>query len=307
MSKRKRKAGRKSVGRPAARPKRVIWAKAAVVVPLLLCVVAAGAAALRWEPVRHAVGLAPAAEPAAQATPTPLQLAKEYVYAGGRLVATEEPAATPTPTPAGPPPTGLVAIQSPIVTAQVNLSWAAPASGTVDYYEIGRKGLVGDQFAVVGSTQGAVTGFADAATADTAYLYAVRAVFSGGGRSDYSNMDLATTVIFTDDPLVGSSDPHPPAATPIMARHLTELRRAVSAVHLLAGLGAVTAWTYPDPVSTPVSQRRPVYLEDVKDLRDHLSEALLALGITPPSYDGISRGVTKVQAAHFQQLRDVVK
>lgn len=290
-----------------ARPKRVIWAKAAVVAPLLLCVVAAGAAALRWEPVKHAVGLAPAAEPAAQATPTPLQLAKEYVYAGGRLVATEEPAATPTPTPAGPPPTGLAATQSPTVTAQVNLSWAAPASGTVDHYEIGRKGLVGDQFAVVGSTIGATTTFADAATADTAYLYAVRAVFSGGGRSDYSNTDLATTVIFTDDPLVGSSDPHPPAATIIKATHLNELRRAVSAVHALAGLGAVTSWAYPAPVSSPPEQRRPVYLEDVQELRTFLNPALSALGVTPLPDDTTLRRGLPVKATHLQDVREKVR
>lgn len=48
-------------------------------------------------------------------SPTPLALAKEYVYAGGRLIATEEPApqATPTPTPSPTPlpctpPTGVI-------------------------------------------------------------------------------------------------------------------------------------------------------------------------------------------------------
>jgi len=118
--------------------------------------------------------------------------------------------------------------------------------------------------------------------------------------------EILRYVAFSDDPLVGANDPHSPA-TPIRARHLTELRRAVSAVHALAGMGAVTTWTYPDPVSAPASQRRPVYKEDVQDLRDRLSEALPVLRITPPTYDGITRYFTKVQAAHFQQLRDAVK
>src|SRR5689334_3875408 len=107
MSKRRRKSAKGRAGaRASPAKKRVRWAKAAVIAPLALCVLAAGAASLRWEPARHAVGLVPIAEPLAQATPTPLPLSKEYVYAGGRLVATEEP----TPLPSGPPPTNLAAI-----------------------------------------------------------------------------------------------------------------------------------------------------------------------------------------------------
>ena len=301
MSKGKRRSAKgRAVEKPLRASRRVRWVKVWVVAPLALCIMAAGAASLKWGPVRHAVGLAPLAEP--RASPTPLPLAKEYIYAGGRLVATEEP----TVVAVGPPPTGLVATQSPTVAAQVDLSWSAPA-GQVDHYEIGRKGSVADQLTVVGSTQGAVTGFSDAASPDTAYLYAVRAVFTGGGHSDYSGMDLATTVIFSDDPLVGSNDPHPPAATVIKAAHLTELRRAVSAVHALAGLGAVTSWTYPDPVSSPASSRRAIYLEDIKELRDRLDEALPGLGRTSPAYADITRNVTKVGKSQFQQLREAVK
>jgi hypothetical protein len=156
--------------------------------------------------------------------------------------------------------------------------------------------------------------FADAAptssqppSADTSYLYRVRATHAGGGYSDYSNKDLATTVIFSDDPLVGSNDPHPPAATVIKAAHLTELRRALSAVHALAGLGPVTSWSYPGPVSSPASSRRAIYVEDIKELRDRLDEALPALGMTTPVYAVITRGVTKAGKNDFQQLRDAVK
>lgn len=45
----------------------------------------------------------------ATTSPTPLVLAKEYVYAGGRLLATEEPTPTPSPTPPPcTPPTGVI-------------------------------------------------------------------------------------------------------------------------------------------------------------------------------------------------------
>ncbi|MDQ3743380.1 MAG: fibronectin type III domain-containing protein [Acidobacteriota bacterium] len=254
--------------------------------------------------MRHAVGLSNLPEPAAQATPT-LQLSKEYVYAGGRLVATEEP----TPLPSGPPPTNLAAATTSInpPAATVRVTWAAPSSGAPLSYVVERK-AAGGQFQPVGQPVTApATSFDDTSAGEgAAYLYQVKAVYAGGGTSGYSNTDLATTVAFSDDPLVGANDPHSPA-TPIRARHLTELRRAVSAVHALAGMGAVTAWTYPDPVSAPASQRRPVYKEDVQDLRARLSEALPVLGITPPTYDGITKYFTKVQAAHFQQLRDAVK
>lgn len=113
-----------------------MWAKAAVVAPLLLCIVAAGAASLRWQPVRRTVGLSPLSEPLAQATPTPLLLSKEYVYAGGRLVATEEP----TPQPSGSPPTNLVATSSIPSSGQlvVKVTWPAPADATPTGYVVER-------------------------------------------------------------------------------------------------------------------------------------------------------------------------
>lgn len=305
MSKRKRRAVRsRAVGKPSRAGGRVRWVRVGVVAPLVFCILAAGAASLRWQPVRRAVGLAPLVEP--QASPTPLTLAKEYIYAGGRLVATEEPAP-----PTGPPPTNLVATANSATSVAV--TWTAPA-GSVSGYVVERAQSKDGPYVQIGTTPASQTSFADAAptnsqppSADTAYLYHVRATYAGGGYSDYSNNDLATTVIFSDDPLVGSNDTHPPAATVIRATHLTELRRAVRAVHILAGLGDVTSWSYPDPVSDPPSARRPIYLADVKDLRDKLDEALPALGRTPPTYAPLTQYLTKVSKDHFQQLRDAVK
>jgi hypothetical protein len=136
----------------------------------------------------------------------------------------------------------------------------------------------------------------DAGAAEgAAYLYRVKAVFTAGGSSDYSSADLATAVAFTDDPLAST--------TTVYARHLSELRRAVSAVHLLAGQGAVTTWTYPDPAG------RAIRLEDVSDLRERLGEVLPSLGLAPPSYldPTMVRYTTRVKKEHFQQLREAVK
>jgi hypothetical protein len=90
--------------------------------------------------------------------------------------------------------------------------------------------------------------------------------------------------------------------------HLTELRRAVNAVRALAGGLAPASWTYPDPVSTPLEQRRPIYLEDVQELRDRLDDALGPLNRLSayPTDPPLARGAV-VYAAHFEQIRARVK
>jgi len=253
-------------------------------------------AATRFDPVRRAVGLRPLLAPAAQ-SPSSLPLAKENIYSGGRLVATEEPTPTPVPTPAGPPPTNLVATATS--ASGVRVTWQAPAAGSVVGYVVERRGAPGTQ-TVETPTGSASTSFDDATPAgDFAYLYRVRAVFQSGGPSDYSNSDLATTVLFPEELT--------PRVTVIKAAHLTELRRAVAAVRALAGLAAPT-WTYLSPVSSPPEQRRVIYLEDVTDLRTNLDAALNVLGRYEPypSQPALARGAV-VYAAHFEQIRQRVR
>lgn len=308
MSRKTRKKKRESGAQPAPPRRRRLGSGAAVLTACLL-LMGVALAATRFAPVRRAVGLAPLPEPAAAQAPGDPQLAKEYVYAGGRLVATEESGGqpTPTPTPAGSPPSNLVALLGSVsgASASISVSWSPPSSGgQVASYIVERK-AAGGSFEPVGQPVLAPdTLLNDAGAAEgAAYLYRVKAVFAAGGNSDYSNSDLATAVVFTEDPLVGANDPQGRPQTPIYARHLTELRRAVSAVHLLAGQGAVNSWTYPDPAG------RLIRLEDVSDLRDRLGEALTALGMSAPSYvdPTLTRYVTAVKKEHFQQLRDAVK
>jgi hypothetical protein len=258
---------------------------------LSLCAVAAGVAATRYDTVRRAVGLQPLmVAPAQQSLP----LSKEYVYAGGRLVATEEPAAAPTPTPAGSPPTNLVAAATS--ASSVSLSWTAPGAGVLGYV-VERRAASGAQEIPTGSSS---TSFNDTTpSGDYAYLYRVKAVYAGGA-SLYSNQDLATTVMFTDNSLRGVT---------IKAVHLTELRRAVNAVRRLVPNLGDAPWTYPDPVSSPAPQRRAVYLEDVTDLRARLDEALGPLGLPAggyPSIPTLARGAV-VNADHFEQIRQRVR
>ncbi|HWN11606.1 MAG TPA: fibronectin type III domain-containing protein [Pyrinomonadaceae bacterium] len=221
--------------------------------------------------------------------PPPGSPSKEYIYAGGKLIATEE--SSP-----GPPPTNLVA------TAQsetsVNLTWTAPISGIATGYLIERRHSLSAQPVEI-QTGVTTPSFTDAtATANTAYLYRVRAIVTGG-TSLYSNQDLATTVAFTNSELQGVF---------IKAEHLNQARRAVNAVRALSvpALG-LAAWTYPDPVSSPAAQQRSIYLEDMRELRTYLNPALLALQKTAlPDDPTLERGLP-VKAAHIQDVRDQVK
>lgn len=303
MSRKTKRKRRDETATPAAprgvaRPR---WVAAALIACALL---GAAFAATRIEPVRRAVGMRPLL-----ATPAPqqggLQMAKENVYAGGRLVATEEPqpvaTPTPTPTPTGNAPTGLTATATS--ASAVRLEWNA-ASGAIGYV-VERRSAPGAQ-PVETATNSVAPNFDDTSLApgDNSYLYRVKAVYVGGF-SDYGNYDLATTVPFTDGSLQGVF---------IKADHLKELRRAVRAVRIMAGRGEPT-WSHADPVSSPANQRRSVFLADVTELRAQVDEALTALDAAlgvqvffkpyPESPALVQYG--QIYAAHFEQIRERVR
>lgn len=244
--------------------------------------------------------------PAPQTSPTP-RLSKEYIYAGGKLIATEEPTVGGGSSSLS-PPSSLIANGTSTPSIQINLSWAASTGGTVDHYQVERcQDFAQDCYFVVAANVPATAptvNFSDTTnvSAGKAYLYRVRAVDSAGNFSNYSQIDLATTITFTDDPLNPNG-----TKTIIRAQHLIELRQAVNAVRTLARL-STASWTYADPVSSPPSQRRPIYWEDVAELRSKLDEALTILGRLQP-YDSdppLSRG-SPVSAAHFMQIRERVR
>ena len=190
--------------------------------------------------------------------------------------------------PFGPPP-GVTAAASS--QTSVAVSWFATAN-TVGY-EIARSGG-GAPFSVVGSS--ATNSFNDATAApNAAYLYKVRAIDASGNRSTFSNGDLATTVIFTDNPIV-------PGTTVVKAAHLTELRTAVTAVCSLAG--------QPAPAFSDPNLNGSIFIKavHVSELRNALDGARVVLGLPALSYTdpALAAGAT-VRAAHWQQLRTGVQ
>ena len=250
-----------------------------------------GAILARWRTAgsgtRSNASLAPASVPLP--TPTPLGLSKEYIYAGGKLVATEEPGSGANPLSA---PGGLVA--TTISSSQLNLSWTA-STGPVDHYQIERRQKIDLQPDLSVSTNGAVNNFNDTGVAPgKAYLYIVRAVDMVGNVSPDSNRELATAVTFTDDPL-------PTAPMRIKALHLTELRQAIDAVRFAAALGPAT-WTDSSPGGVRIKALH------VQEMRTAIDQALSALSLPVQPYtDPDLTQNARVKKEHFEQLRQRVK
>jgi hypothetical protein len=228
--------------------------------------------------------------------PPPNNPSKEYIYAGGKLIATEEPQPLAAP---------LNLVANTLSGSQVETTWSA-VSGA-DHYQVERTSSVNLPYTPVAAN---VTGtsFTDnpgPGSYGSAFLYRVRAAGSSGSFSPPSNIDLATVIAFEDDPLISYTQ-NPGSATPIRAIHLNQLRQTVSAVRSLAGLAAAS-WTYPDPVSLPVEQRRPIYAADVQELRTNLDAALSALGLPIGGYTDPSLSGIRIQAVHLNEIRQRVK
>jgi hypothetical protein len=254
-----------------------------MLVAIALCMVATGAVVSRRESLRRTLGLSPAVSPAQQ-SPGALSLAKEYIYAGGRLVATEEPATT-----TGTTPQKLSAGSS----SPVNLKWLHPtAGGTIDHYVIERRGSDGIQ-RVNGTT--AATFLDHGAPPNKVYYYRVQAVFTSGVTSDYSNGDIATTVAFEDDPIM-------PGETVIRAQHINQLRYAVNDAYVMAGLNPIT-WSEAAPASGS-----EIKAAHVQELWSYLRSARSALGL--PLLSSMKSMPIKgdiVRASHINEVRSGLK
>jgi hypothetical protein len=196
--------------------------------------------------------------------------------------------ASASPPSAPPAPANLGASATSPTT--VTLTWS-PAVGATQY-EIERA-AAGTGFQPLATVQN--SSYVDGSVSpSTAYLYRVRAT-NGGGTSPYGNTDLATTVIFADDPVTAGT-------TVVRAVHVSQLRTAVEAVVALAGLaqqpwsdGSLTAG------STPI---RKVHVEE---LRSSLTSARNALALPALAFtDPVLTTATPVRSQHVQELRDGV-
>lgn len=212
-----------------------------------------------------------------------VNLSKEYIYLGDRILAVEAfGAAMPSE------PASLLA--TAVGITQINLNWSPPVSGAPDHYGIWRRS--GGEFSRIGTAWTA--SYTDpTVAANHAYLYQVSAENSSGQVLGWTNVDLATTVFFADDPLVVHG-------TIVQATHVTELRTAVNAVRAAAGLSAAS-WTRPSLTDAWIQAI------DVSELRSRLNEAVSTLGLTVPNYTEASLQGVSIKAVHFTELRQGVR
>ncbi|MFL6247224.1 MAG: hypothetical protein ACJ74H_14425 [Thermoanaerobaculia bacterium] len=169
--------------------------------------------------------------------------------------------------------------------SQVNVDWSDVAGA--DHYQLWRSSN-GDAYAVIDSPS--ASAFTDSTvSANTTYLYRVQAIDSGGDPSAFSNIDAATTIVFSAD------------AT-IRATHITQLRTAVNAMRSAAGLGALAA-------DGTIAVGAPIRASHVAALRTGLNQARSVIGLTALTYTDptLTAGVTKVKTSHLEELRNGVR
>jgi hypothetical protein len=197
-----------------------------------------------------------------------------------------------TATPA-PPPADVSATATGATS--VHITWT-PSLGAASYRVYrGERSGGGITYTLVGSPAGTDMWFDDiTAASNTAYVYKMRS-YTGVESAD-SNVDLATTVVFTD-PTVTS------LVTTIKSVHFTELLAAVNAVRTLAGLGTI-AFTAPAPAPGVT-----VLGQHLIDLRGGLDPARTALGLTTLTYTDptIAAGTTTIKPDHITEMRNGVK
>jgi hypothetical protein len=176
-------------------------------------------------------------------------------------------------------------------TAQIGLSWTTVA-GAISY-DVYRKFNNSAYAPLVSGFNGTATNDSGL-TANTAYVYQVRANF-GGGPGPFSVPDAATTIAFTDTTLT--------AGMPVKLTHIAQLRTAVNAMRASAGLPAQVFTD--DPLTTTT----PIKTTHITQLRTALDQARAALSMSTLAYTDptLTANVTTVKAAHVNDLRTGVK
>ena len=174
--------------------------------------------------------------------------------------------------------------------ASVSVTWTPVATATS--YEVRRRSAASPFATLVGQPSG--TSFTDnSVSPGSAYAYSVRARNATGVSGD-SAWDFATTMAFTNDPIVAGS-------TSIRQVHITELRTAVNAIR--------AAVLLPPFSFAPFDPAGLLKAVDFTDLRLALDGARTAVSLPPATYTDptFTPGTTLIKSAHITELRSGVQ
>lgn len=218
--------------------------------------------------------------------PSPANPSKEYIYAGGRLIATEEPNMLA-------PPLNVAA--GTFSATRIDISWDAAANA--HHYVVERATQLGNFIPL--NTNVTTNSYTDNTVTNlNAYLYRVKSADAAGNVSTGSNVDLATAITFEDDPF-----PSPPTQTLVRAQHILQLRQAVNAVRHLTPNLEDFAWT----PSSLIPGTTLIKAKDIEDLRTALDQALVILNLPSGGYTDAELTGRFFQKLYITELRERVK
>ncbi len=184
-------------------------------------------------------------------------------------------------------PTRLVA--TAVAPQQVDLTWD-PVDGAQSYTVYRSANIT---LPYVGYASIFAPNYTDTEiSANSSYLYWVVAVRPNQSESASSNLDVATTTMFTDDPLT--------AGTLIKALHMQELRSVAGSMLQLAGMGRHRFTTFINPGTAIAAS----HLNEVRSL---IGQARDAIGIQTAPYTTSNLAGAPVKAIDLQETRANVK
>ena len=189
-------------------------------------------------------------------------------------------------------PMNMTLTATAVSNAQALITWT-PAGSTVHHYQVERSRSINEPYTLLLPYLTAPNLTDSGVSNNTAYLYRVRAFDAAGNPIGVSNRDLATIIVFTDDPLIAG-------LTFIKAQHLVEVRQAVNAVRATAAL-TPSGWT--DATLGGMS----IKAAHVQEPRTSLDQALSALGLPVAPYTDSSLVGLPVKKVHVEELRGRVK
>lgn len=185
-----------------------------------------------------------------------------------------------------------------ITGSGVLLQWVY--TGTTDQFQIerfvpGSGSVQQGTYELLPPVAGSSRAYVHAVTPGKAYVYRIRAVMTDGAKSAPSTPDLATTVMFSDDPLR-------PRESIFTTAKVLELRAAVDAVRALAP--ALGPGSYPSSAQPRVVITRAT----IEELRDALASGRAAIGLPAISFtDRPLPTRALIRAVYLNELRGGVK
>ncbi len=137
--------------------------------------------------------------------------------------------------------------------------------------------------------------FTQMASANTTYVYHIRAVDAGGSVSAFSNRDLATTMTFAS---------LQPGVTLVSSAHFNDLLAAVNAVRAASGSPELTWLAILSPGTPAPAPGVVVDEEHITALRVHMDSALTALGLPTWPYTDPTLAGAVIKTIHLAELRE---